>query len=433
MRAALSALPGVRDAAVVSRLDRHGDHELVGYVVPTAPDGDRRDLRAALSAVLPGHLVPRHLVRLDRLPVNTSGKLDRAALPEPGPEFTAADGGEEPATPTEKALHELWCEELDVPRVPVTRSFFEAGGHSLSAIRVLNRMAEQLDVELSMAEFFLTPTIRALAERGDRPGPADEVVDSVPLTSTLRRLWHRHHTHAHPEVYNIAHRVDLRGQLDPQHLAAALQDLVGRHHALRGRASHHDGEYRFEVLAHVPVDLPLDDLTARSDDDAVEQWCREQATRPLAMDRAPLFRFRLARLGPDHWVLVTVFHHAVCDGWSMGVIWRELRELYDARRSGSVDSPAPPPVQFTDCARREHALSGDRRAELEQFWRTELEGVPLRLPLPYDRPRPARLSGAGALHTWRVGGTVPGQVAAAATTLGTTPYVVLAATFATWA
>ncbi|MEU3391596.1 non-ribosomal peptide synthetase/type I polyketide synthase [Streptomyces albidoflavus] len=433
VRTALSALPGVRDAAVVSRLDRHGDHELVGYVVPTAPDGDRRDLRAALAAVLPGHLVPRHLVRLDRLPVNTSGKLDRAALPEPGPEFTAADGGEEPATPTEKALHELWCEELDVPRVPVTRSFFEAGGHSLSAIRVLNRMAEQLDLELSMADFFLTPTIRALAERGDRPGPADEVVDSVPLTSTLRRLWHRHHTHAHPEVYNIAHRVDLRGQLDPQHLAAALQDLVGRHHALRGRASHHDGEYRFEVLAHVPVDLPLDDLTARSDDDAVEQWCREQATRPLAMDRAPLFRFRLARLGPDHWVLVTVFHHAVCDGWSMGIIWRELRELYDARRSGSVDPPAPPPVQFTDCARREHALSGDRRAELEQFWRTELEGVPLRLPLPYDRPRPARLSGAGALHTWRVGGAVPGQVAAAATTLGTTPYVVLAATFATWA
>lgn len=90
-------------------------------------------------------------------------------------------------------------------------------------------------------------------------------------------------------------------------------------------------------------------------------------------------------------------------------------------------------MQFTDCARREHALSGDRRAELEEFWRTELEGVPLRLPLPYDRPRPERLSGAGALHTWRVRGPVPGRLAEAAAALGTTPYVVLAATFATWA
>lgn len=339
--------------------------------------------------------MPRHLVRLGRLPVNTSGKLDRAALPEPGPELTVADDGEEPSTPAEKALHELWCEELDVPRIPVTRSFFEAGGHSLSAIRLLHRMAEQLDVELSMAEFFLTPTIRGLAARGDRPWPAGEVVDSVPLTGTLRRLWQRHHTHGRPAVYNVAHRVDLRGELDPQGLAGALEDLVGRHHALRGRASLREGEYRFEVLAEVAVDLPLDDLSARSDDEAVERWCREQATHPFAMDKAPLFRFRLARLGPDHWVLVTVFHHAVCDGWSMGVIWRELRELYDARLSGSGASPEPPPVQFTDCARLEHALSGDRRAELERFWRSELDGVPLRLALPYDRPRPARLSGRG--------------------------------------
>ncbi|MGW2264684.1 amino acid adenylation domain-containing protein [Streptomyces koyangensis] len=432
-RTALVSLPGVRDAAVVSRLDRHGDHELVAYVVPTAPEGDPRDLRAALSEVLPDHLVPRHLVRLGRLPVNTSGKLDRAALPEPGPELTVADDGEEPSTPAEKALHELWCEELDVPRIPVTRSFFEAGGHSLSAIRLLHRMAEQLDVELSMAEFFLTPTIRGLAARGDRPGPAGEVVDSVPLTGTLRRLWQRHHTHGRPAVYNVAHRVDLRGELDPQGLAGALEDLVGRHHALRGRASLREGEYRFEVLAEVAVDLPLDDLSARSDDEAVERWCREQATHPFAMDKAPLFRFRLARLGPDHWVLVTVFHHAVCDGWSMGVIWRELRELYDARLSGSGASPEPPPVQFTDCARLEHALSGDRRAELERFWRSELDGVPLRLALPYDRPRPARLSGRGAVLTRRVGGGVPGRVTEAAAALGTTPYVVLAATFATWA
>ncbi|WP_217211434.1 non-ribosomal peptide synthetase/type I polyketide synthase [Streptomyces sp. AC550_RSS872] len=432
---ALSALPDVRDAAVVSRRDQHGDQELVAYVVPTASDADLRELRVALSAELPDHLVPRRWVRLERLPVNTSGKLDRERLPAPGsePDEVAVGADARPATLLEKALHELWCEELGERRVPVTRSFFELGGHSLSAIRLLNRMADRLHVDLSMAEFFLNPTIRGIAGRGERPAPAERLVDTVPMTSTLRRLWHRHHERSDPGVYNVAHRIDLRGDLDPRILAGALEDLVGRHHALRSRAVRRDGRYLVEVLGQVPVDLPVDDLTAHADDETVERWCRDQATRPLAMDRAPLFRFRLARLGPDHWVLVTVFHHAVCDGWSMGVIWRELQELHDARHQGTDSRLPAPATQFTDCARAEHELSGDRRAELERFWLAELDGVPLRLPLPYDRLAPAKLSGRGALHTWVIAGDTPRQVAEAATRLGTTPYVVLAATFATWA
>ncbi|MFF7721622.1 amino acid adenylation domain-containing protein [Streptomyces luteogriseus] len=432
---ALSALPDVRDTAVVSRRDPHGDQELVAYVVPTAQDADLGALRAALSAELPGHLVPRHWVRLERLPVNTSGKLDRERLPAPGPEPEDAAPGADtrPATPLENALHELWCEELGVGRVPVTRSFFELGGHSLSAIRLLNRMADRLDRELSMAEFFLNPTIRGVAAHGERPAPAERVVDTAPMTSTLRRLWHRHHEHADPGVYNVAHRIDLCGDLDPRNLAGALEDLVDRHHALRSRAVRRDGRFVVEVLAEVPVDLPVDDLTTHADDhEAVERWCRDQATRPFSMDRAPLFRFRLARLGPDRWVLVTVFHHAVCDGWSMGVVWRELGELHNARHQNTASRLPPVSLQFTDVARAEHQLSDDRRADLERFWRTELDGVPLRPPLPYDRPRPAKLSGQGALHTWVIDGDIPKRVAEAAVRLGTTPYVVLAATFATW-
>ncbi|MEV0224551.1 condensation domain-containing protein, partial [Streptomyces sp. NPDC050704] len=134
-----------------------------------------------------------------------------------------------------------------------------------------------------------------------------------------------------------------------------------------------------------------------------------------------------------HWVLVTVFHHAVCDGWSMGIIWHDLQELYRARRDGGGTQLAPPTAQFTDCARAEHELSDGRRAELERFWRTELDGAPLRLDLPYDRPHPGTLSGRGALHTWVVDGDTPARIADTATRLGTTPYTVLAAAFAAWA
>lgn len=433
VQTALTALHGVREAAVVPRRNRHGDTELVAYVVPAAPTADLGTLRTALSAVLPDHLVPRHWASLERLPVNASGKLDRDRLPEPASDDTARRTDAAPATQMEKALHELWCDELGARHVSVTRSFFELGGHSLSAIRLLHRMADHLNTHLSMADFFLAPTIRGVAARLERPTTVDRVVDTAPMTSVQRRLWHRHHERDDPSVYNIAHRIDLHGDVDAAMLTRALEDLVGRHHALRSRAVRHDGRYIVEVLADVPVDVPVTDLSAHVEDTVfVERWCRDQASRAFAMDHAPLFRFRLARLGPDRWVLVTVFHHAIADGWSMGVIWNELRELYNARHRGGDTPLAPPAVQFTDCAREEHRLSGKHRTRLEQFWRTELDGVPLRPALPYDRPRPETLSGRGALRTWIIDGDTPGRVRNTAAGLGTTPYSVLAAAFATW-
>jgi hypothetical protein len=117
----------------------------------------------------------------------------------------------------------------------------------------------------------------------------------------------------------------------------------------------------------------------------------------------------------------------------MGIIWHELRELYNSRRNGTEAPPAPPAAQFPDCARAEHSLDDKRRAELERFWRTELNDARLRLELPYDRPRPESLSGRGALHTWTIDGATPGRIVETASRLGTTPYSVLAAAFATWA
>ncbi|WP_146057354.1 non-ribosomal peptide synthetase, partial [Streptomyces sp. SM12] len=451
VRGALLALAAVRDAAVVSCRDAHGDTELVAYVVPEASAPELTELwaglRAELAAAVPDHLVPRRWVRLERLPVNTSGKLDRDRLPAPGREETRPEGGD-PVTPLEKTLHDLWCDELGLDRVPVTGSFFELGGHSLSAIRLLNRMGAELGSAVSMAGLFRAPTIRGVAallqqEDAEPADPAEaappaptggEAETVVPMTSALRRLWRRHHERPDPGVYNVAHRIDLHMPVVPDDLRRALADLVARHDALRSRAVRRDGEYLVEVLADLPVDLPVTDLSGHPQDgESVRDWCREHAARPFAMDRAPLFRFRLARLGADRWTLVVVMHHAICDGWSMGVLWRELGELYDARRAGDTVPLPPPAAQFTSYARAEHELGGRRRTELEEFWRAELEEVPLTLDLPVDRARPAALSGRGALHSRALDGAAARRIADAAQRLGTSSYTVLLAGFAAWA
>jgi natural product biosynthesis luciferase-like monooxygenase protein/amino acid adenylation domain-containing protein len=416
----LADLPGVRNAAVVTRSGPAGEPELVAYVVldaHTAPDS----LAHRLATLLPHYLVPARWVAVDRLPVTPNGKLDHRRLPDPG---AADEVGAAPGTPTELALHELWCAELGRDAVPADRSFFALGGHSLSAVRLLNRVGERFGRTPTMTEFFRDPTIRALARRLDSPA----VVDTAPLTTVQRRLWRRHHQRVDPAVYNVAHRVDLTGDLDEDALRRAVEALVHRHVALRTRVTEHDGALVQEVLAPAPVPLPVEDL----DDTGADRWCARLAATPFALDTAPPHRFRLARLGGGRWVLAAVLHHMVCDGVSLGILWEELAELYAAARRGR-DPDLPPAEPHTGYARWEHTgPSPGRRAELVRYWRTALSDVDVVPVLPADLPRPAAVSGRGAVHESALPPELGAAVAAAAAEGGGTRYAVLATAFATW-
>ncbi|MEO3930183.1 amino acid adenylation domain-containing protein [Micromonosporaceae bacterium B7E4] len=435
---ALTSRPEVRDAAVLAGTDPHGETCLVAYVVPS-PDGSPPSgdgLARQLAGVLPHHLVPAAWVWLDALPVTASGKLDRGRLPEPVWERSSAG---EPATASERALHDLWCAELGLSRSPVDVSFFELGGHSLTAVGLVARIGQALGVDLRVADLFQSPTIRALADRLDslprsESGLPDPAVDTprsevVAASSFQRRAWRCHHNHPFPAVYNVPYQVRLEGDLDVTALERALANLARRHPVLRTRFLEVDGGLRQEVLAGVVVRLPVTDLTDRPDD--LDSWCRAAAEAVIPPDQAPLWRVRLARLDHRRWTLVLVLHHLICDGWSMGVIWRELSALY-AAQLGRGDGVPEPPGSYPDYVRWRSARLDRDRAELVRFWRAQLAGAPLRVPLPYDRPRPARLSGAGAVHRFRVSGSAARAVRSAATDTGGTPAAVLTAAFAAW-
>ncbi|MFY1671494.1 amino acid adenylation domain-containing protein [Plantactinospora sp. WMMB334] len=454
---ALYALDGVRDAAVLARKDDRGETYLAAYVV--LADGDADDaggdvaarLADRLAATLPSYLVPSRWVRVDELPVNASGKLDRARLPEPG---RADRPGAAPENELEHTLHRLWADQLGLTEVPVDASFFALGGHSLTGVELVDRIRQALGVEVRVADLFHAPTIRAMAGRLGTPAPAPAsgtgtgggtgggtgsvgsgtpapaLVETAPATSFQQRGWRVHHTNPHPEVYNVAHRIRLDGDLDASALRRAIGGLVRRHAALRTRLVLRDGELIQQVLADLPVRLPVTDLTAEADGGS--GWCRAAAEEPFTLADAPLWRARLGRLGDRRWVLVLVLHHVICDGWSMRVIWRELSSLYPAEVAGA-GAELPVPAQFPEYARwRAAQLCGDRRDALVAFWRSELAGAPLRVDLPYDRPRPDVLSGRGALHRFAVPEPTVGLVHAAARELASTPAAVLTAAFAGW-
>ncbi|MGH3879120.1 MAG: MupA/Atu3671 family FMN-dependent luciferase-like monooxygenase [Actinophytocola sp.] len=428
---ALAELPEVRDAAVVARTGPSGDPELVAYAV-LEPGADADAVAQRLRAVLPRQLVPNHWVVVDRLPVNANGKLDRDQLPDPA---AMAVAGAEPESPLERQLHELWCADLGRTRVPVDRSFFALGGHSLSAVRLLNRITDRLGKDCSMVDFFRHSTIRALAAHlGASDTIVDTVIDTAPLSGAQRRAWQRHGLQANPTVYNVAHRVDLDGDLDTDALRRAIETLVHRHTALRMRVADRGGDLVAEILAPFRIPLDVEPIAGsdHDDDDVVDHWCREIVAVPFALDKAPLFRFRLGRRGPRSWVLVVVLHHIVCDGASLAVIWAELAECYAAARAGR-EPDLLAPVPHTDHARWARAhLTAERSAELTRFWRAELSEVDVQPSLPADRPRPPALSGSGATHESVLPPELVRGVSRLAAEAGSTPYAVLATAFARW-
>jgi acyl carrier protein len=396
---------------VLAGTDARGETCLVGYVVPeeTAPAPTGPELAGRLSRSLPAYLIPAGWVFLDRIPLTASGKLDRAALPASDAPDDGADRAA-PRTALEKTLHDLWCAELGTGPISIDTSFFQLGGHSLTAVGLVGRIRDELGVELGIRDFLHTPTIRGVAGQLS--------AGTAPASGTQERLWDLHHAAPRPAVFNVGHRIDVEGSLDVDALRRALTRLAERHPALRTRFEG-GAELRQVVLPTPDVQLSVVD----ADDDA---WCQAEVDRPFDVAGRPPWRVRVGRRSDTRWTITVVLHHLICDGWSMGVLWHDLSALY----AGSVE--LDPATSYQDYVTWRLAECAANRSRLVDFWRARLSGVPLRLPLPVDRPRPERLSGQGALHRVALSATTVQLVQQATRALDATPAALLTAAFGRW-
>ena len=234
VQAVLAGLDGVGQAVVIAREDRPGDKRLVGYVTGTA---DPAEIRNALAERLPAYMVPAAVVVIDALPLTVNGKLDTRALP--APEYRDADRYRAPAGAVEEVLAGIYAQVLGLERVGVDDSFFELGGDSLSAMRVIAAINTSLDAGVSVRALFEAPTVARLAPRigGDAGGREPLVAVArpavVPLSFAQSRMWFIDQLQGPSPVYNMAVALRLSGRLDAEALGAALADVVGRQESLR--------------------------------------------------------------------------------------------------------------------------------------------------------------------------------------------------------
>ncbi|NPD29818.1 non-ribosomal peptide synthetase, partial [Corallococcus exiguus] len=402
---ALTRQPGVSEAVVLVRGDG-ADKRLVGYVV--AKDGHALDvdtLRTGLRQGMPEYMVPGALMVLDALPLNANGKVDRRALPEP----EAARGGDAyvaPRTVTEAKLASIWAEVLRLERVGVKDNFFALGGHSLLATQVVSRIRTSLGVEMPLRLLFEAPTVDALAQRIEQLGrsgvpslSAGARPASLPLSFAQQRLWFIDQLDPGSPLYNVPTVVRLEGDLDAAALEQALREVVQRHEALRTTFEEEAGQPVQRIHASVDVPLNIMDLTGSGPEreDVARQRVLEELAKPFDLMRGPLLRALMVRMDARDHVLVVTMHHAVSDGWSVGVLLREMGALYTARARGLALALPPLPVQYADYAAWQRDWLRDETLAREvDYWKQSLTGAPPVLELPTDRPRPAVRTNAGS-------------------------------------
>ena len=437
IQAALVELDKIEQAVVIVREDRPGDKRLVGYVTGSV---DPARARAALAERLPAYMVPAAVMVIDALPLTINGKLDVRALPEPQYHEAAYRA---PSSPAEEILAGLYASVLGRDRVGVDDSFFDLGGDSLSAMRLIAAINKAMNTQLTVRALFDTPTIAGLA-----PGLRADVCQRIPLVSgprpavvplsfSQRRLWFLDQLHGPSAVYNMAVALRLNGRLDVDALGAALMDVVSRHESLRTVFRAEDGVPYQQVLAAEQADFGWGVVDATSWQAAEldeEIGVVARHTFDLAAD-IPLHA-KLFAMSADEHILVATVHHIAADGWSVAPLMRDLTAAYAARSAGIAPDWAPLPVQYADYTLWQRDRLGDLDdsasaiATQLSYWHEALAGMPEHLSLPTDRPYPAVADNRGASVDLDWPQELQAAVRALAREHGTTTFMVIQAALA---
>jgi amino acid adenylation domain-containing protein len=446
IEAVIVAQQGVRDAVVIAREDAAGEKVLLAYVVQA--EGAERgveELKGELRKQLPEYMIPAALIRMDALPLTTNGKIDRKALPDYDADEVAATASEQAAqTPIEEIVAGVWAEVLGLKSVGINASFFELGGHSLLALRLVSRLQSAFQIELPVDAVFEAPTVSGLAVVieniiRDNEGHAPRVISAVARDQTLslsfaqQRLWIQDQLNPATASYNIPLAVRLDGKFDLDAFEQTIGEVIRRHEVLR-TSFPRAGDLPVQAIApaelmSVPV-VNLCELPGAARESEALRLAVEEARLPFDLARGPLLRIRILRLDEErHYVLFTM-HHIISDGWSMGVLVRELAVLYDAFSTGKP-SPLPElPVQYADFAywQRRWLQEGAEETQLA-YWQQQLAGSQPVLRLRTDRPHPSIQTFQSATQSLSIARTLADEVRQLSRREGVTQFMTLLAAF----
>ncbi|NQF16348.1 amino acid adenylation domain-containing protein [Brevibacillus sp. HB1.3] len=400
---------GAGEVAIIAHEYEPGDKRLIAYYSGAS---EVETLKSHLQKQLPPYMIPSYFVRVEEMPLTSSGKLDRKALLLPeihiiSHHYTA------PRNSTEELLAHIWSEILKVNQMGVFDSFFELGGHSLLATQVVSRIREVFGQHPPLRAIFDCPTIEGLAKRitelrqGEKmvPLPALLQVDRtepIPLSFAQHRLWFFDQLEPGSNVYNIPYVWRLSGSWDVAGLEKGLNQLIERHEMLRTVFAKQNGVPVQLVKPHQPRALPVIDVSSISADEReqqVQHCIQRSADRVFDLSQGPLIEAELIKQDESEYVLLCTVHHIVFDGWSEDILLDEWMAFYEEAVSGTPADLPPLSIQYGDFAVWQRQwLSDETMKEQVAYWEKELADELTVLQLPFDCPRPAIQTYAGDMQ-----------------------------------
>ncbi len=351
----------VKEAVVMVREDRPNDKRIIAYIV--AKDKEMinlAEIRSYVSESLANYMVPSAFVLLEELPLTPNGKVDRKKLP--APDFNGMNNERVARNPKEEILCHLFAEVLSVSRISIDDNFFEMGGHSLLASRLMARIREMLSVELGIGKLFESPTVAELAKQLDQAKTARPAIkkvrrpNEVPLSFAQRRLWFLNCLEGPSPTYNIPLVIRLSGKLNEEALQGAFYDVVEKHETLRTIFPNVLGSSYQEIL-HME-NLNLEMIKTKTCKGELESALAEAVRYSFNLDVEPAVRLQLFTVSENEHVILILLHHIVGDGWSLQPLTRDFTAAYKARCQGNKVQLETLPVQYADYALWQQQLLG---------------------------------------------------------------------------
>lgn len=405
---ALVRFDPVSDATVLA-IEDDGEYALVAYFT-SVDEVDISMLRTWIQNQLPAYMVPSFFMAMDRFPLTANGKVDRKALPIPDKRMHALEYVE-PKTAIEVKMEEIWSSVLNLEKVSIRANFFDLGGHSLKASKVISRIYQEFSVQLGLRALFTLPTIEGLSELVEvaKKTKYHSIAKITPqadyaLSHAQRRLWILDQIEEDRLAYNMPVVYQLNGTLDLEALKASFQSLINRHDILRTSFGTKDGEPRQKVHEKVPFEWTYTDLSHQAlSEHELSEIMQPEVDRTFDLTKAPLLRVTLYRVSPSQHLLLFCTHHIVSDGWSSEILFNELTQWYNYHSVSESLTLADLPIQYADySAWQMQMLEGDQMHAHRNYWNKQFQGVIPVLNLPTDRTRPAIKTFRGATVSKRL-------------------------------
>ena len=386
----LMSLSHVKSAVVVG--STHNSTSFLSAYYSAETEIKASELKRHLSRDLPEYMIPTFFIYLANLPLSANGKIDRKALPEPVFTEKSDDEYTAPVSATQKGLASIWSLLLDIPRIGITEDFFDIGGDSLRAIKLVGEVQKRFNVELTIKDIFTSRTILKMSEKIDRglssgylPIPLVPQSDFYPASSAQKRLYILRQIEGEGINYNLPGMMLIEGILDAEKLNRSLNTIIRRHESLRTSFGLADGIPVQKIHDH--ADFTVSYMEASEDE---VNGIIQSFVRPFDLETAPLIRVVLIKQNDEKHILLFDMHHIISDGESINILIREFSDLYAGKELPEIVT------QYKDYSAWQNSLieSGKLRKQ-EMFWLSKLSGELPALNLPADFPRPAKKSFAG--------------------------------------